>query len=75
MDKTAYRRRRWYRAGGRLSPEDVGEQYADQAVRAVATRKTLSRLDDETLTFERAKELFKPVDEPAVPEPGRRAEP
>jgi AcrR family transcriptional regulator len=52
---------RWYRAGGRYSPEEVGEQYADQALRAVGRKNVLSRLGDETLTFQEAARLFRPA--------------
>jgi AcrR family transcriptional regulator len=54
---------RWFRPGGRYTPEDVGEQYADQVLRAVGGKKVLARLGEQTLTFEEAAGLFRPARE------------
>jgi TetR/AcrR family transcriptional regulator, cholesterol catabolism regulator len=50
---------RWFRPGGRYRPEAVGEQYADQVLRSVGSKKVLSRLGENTLTFDEAAALFR----------------
>lgn len=39
----------WYRPDGAMTPEQVGEQYADQVLRGLLTQGSLSRLGDEPI--------------------------